>query len=122
VVEDMPAMVCRFLPDGTLTFVNKEYCTYFNKSSDELINRNFFRIIPEREQQEIRKHYLSLGKEYPITTYEHQVITPDEKLRWQRWYSRALFNESGEITEYQSIGRDVTDDKKLEEELRNWSP
>ncbi len=28
VVEDMPGMVCRFLADGTLTFVNTAYCDY----------------------------------------------------------------------------------------------
>jgi PAS domain-containing protein len=27
VVEDMPAMICRFLPDGRLTFVNSAFCT-----------------------------------------------------------------------------------------------
>jgi PAS domain S-box-containing protein len=25
-VEDMPALICRFLPDGTLSFVNSSYC------------------------------------------------------------------------------------------------
>ena len=34
VVEDMPAMICRFLPDGTLTFANRAYCNYFNKTKE----------------------------------------------------------------------------------------
>ena len=29
-VEDMPVLICRFLPDGVLTFVNEHYCRYFN--------------------------------------------------------------------------------------------
>ena len=30
VVEDMPAMICRFNPDGTLTFASNEYRTFFS--------------------------------------------------------------------------------------------
>ena len=47
VVEDMPALICRFLPDGTLTFVNDHYCRYFNAHHDDLIGQNFFQFIPE---------------------------------------------------------------------------
>lgn len=31
VVEDTPAMICRFWPDGTLTFVNNYFCNYFKR-------------------------------------------------------------------------------------------
>ncbi len=116
-MEDMPAMICRFLKDGTLTFVNKEYCRYFNKRSEELIMQNFFQFIPEGDQEKIRNHYLSLRKENPMVTYERQAIAPDKRLRWQLWTDRALFNDRGEVTEYQSIGRDITDQKRLEKEL-----
>ena len=36
VVEDQTELICRFLPDWTLTFVNEAYCRYFGKSRDEL--------------------------------------------------------------------------------------
>jgi PAS domain-containing protein len=36
VVESQTEMICRFLPDGTLTFVNEAYCRYFGKSRKEL--------------------------------------------------------------------------------------
>ena len=32
VVEDMPVLICSFLPGGKITFVNKAYCEYFDKS------------------------------------------------------------------------------------------
>lgn len=32
VVEDQTELICRFLPDCTLTFVNDAYCRYFGKS------------------------------------------------------------------------------------------
>ncbi len=117
-VEDMPALVCRFLPDGTLTFVNNPYCRYFNKTRDELLGANFFQFIPAQEREEVRKQYRSLTQESPAINYEHQVYTPDGDVHWQRWTDRALFDEKDNLYQYQSIGFDITESKKVEQALR----
>jgi len=117
IVEDMPALVCRFLPDGVLTFVNKHYCRYFNKRREELEGHNFFQFIPEEERKKVREHYASLTIENPVITYEHKVLAPDRTVRWQLWTDRALFDERGHPVEYQSIGEDITERVLTEEEL-----
>ncbi len=117
VVEDMPALVCRFLPDGTLTLVNEQYCEYFGKSREELEGHNFFDFIPEEERKEVLDRYSSLTPESPVTSYEHQVLVPDGTLRWQRWTDRALFDDGTRAVEYQSIGEDVTERKRAERQL-----
>lgn len=118
VVEDVPALMCRFLPDGTLTFVNESYCDYFGRKSEHLIEQNFFQFIPEEERQEVKHRFSSLTKESPVITYEHQVIASDGARRWQQWTDRALFDNDGNLKEYQSLGLDVTDRKQAEEALR----
>jgi PAS domain S-box-containing protein len=117
VVEDMPAMICRFLPDGTLTFVNNAYCEYFATTKDSLVGQNFFQFIPEEDREKVRNTFLSLNKDKSMITYVHQVIGPDGKIVWQEWTDRALFGEQGNIAEYQSIGQDITERKLAEEEL-----
>ena len=116
VVEDMPAMICRFTREGVLTFVNSGYCRYFNKQSEELVGQNFFQFIPLEDQKKVRDHFRSLNQNMPMTTYEHKVISPDGKIKWQEWTDRALFDESGHVAEYQSIGRDITEIKLAREE------
>ena len=37
IVEDQTELVCRFLPDGKLTFVNEPCCLLLNKKREELI-------------------------------------------------------------------------------------
>ncbi len=120
-VEDMPALICLFLPDGTLTFVNSSYCSYFNKKSEELIGQDFFQFIPEQDQEKVRKNIKSLSYNKPAITYEHQVVTADGKIRWQRWTDRALFDEKRHLIQYQSIGYDITEQKLAEHELRRLS-
>lgn len=117
-VEDMPALICRFLPDGTLTFVNKAYCAYFQKGYEELVGKNFFQFIPPQQRERVRRHYSSLTREHPAVTYEHEVIAPDGKIHYQQWTDRALFNSRGEVIEYQSLGIDITDRKEAEQRVR----
>jgi two-component system cell cycle sensor histidine kinase/response regulator CckA len=116
VVEDMPAMICRFMPDGILTFVNSTYCDYFNKKNEELIGQNFFQFIPEEDQEKVRNHFKSLNRIDPITTYEQQVVASDGNIRWQQWTDRAILDELGRLIEYQSVGRDITEEKLSQEE------
>lgn len=117
-VEDMPALICRFLPDSTLTFVNSAYCKYFNKNCGELIGQKFLQFIPRDEQEKVKLHYLSLNAKKPTETYDHQVVAPDGSLVWQEWTNRALFDQAGKVSEYQSIGRDITEKRKMEAELQ----
>jgi PAS domain S-box-containing protein len=118
IVENMPVLICRFLPEtGIITFVNDEYCKYFKKSYEELVGHSFLELIPESEHQEVKDHFESLNKDNHVITYEHQVISPDGE-RWQRWIDQALFDEYDNVIEYQSIGMDLTDRRLAEEALR----
>lgn len=117
-VEDMPALVCRFLPDGVLTFVNEHYCYYFKRTREELIGENFFQFIPSEDRDKVREHYASLTLKNPVITYEHQAIASDGTVRWQQWTDRALFDHSDRLVEYQSIGEDITHRKHAEQALK----
>jgi PAS domain S-box-containing protein len=73
--------------------------------------------IPEEDRKPIRAHFTSLTPLNPVDFSEHRIIMPDGKTRWQWWSDRAIFDESGTLIEYQSVGRDVTDRKTAELEL-----
>jgi PAS domain S-box-containing protein len=61
---------------------------------------------------------MSLNQENPMITYEHQVIAPDGKIRWQQWTDRAVLDDQGEVKEYQSLGMDITDRILAEQEVK----
>jgi PAS domain S-box-containing protein len=118
VVEDQTEFISRFLPDGTHVFVNEAYCRYFNKSRDEITGKKFVLRVPEEDQSLVKEHFASLTKEHPTAIVTHRIILGDGQVRWQRWSDRAIFDETGSLTEYQSVGRDVTEQKHAEEALR----
>jgi PAS domain S-box-containing protein len=118
VVEGQAEFIARFLPDATLVFANESYCRYFNKSRNEIVGEKFIPEIPKEEKNLVSNYFLSLTKENPIGSINHRIIMPDGEIRWQRWSDRAIFNSGGALIEYQSVGRDITETKRSEEELR----
>jgi PAS domain S-box-containing protein len=115
VVEDQTEFICRFLPDGTHVFVNDAYCRYFGLKREEIIGQRFTPTIPVENQERMKRFFASLTLDHPIATIEHRIVKPDGTIRWQRWSDRAIFDPSGTITEYQSVGRDTTG-RKVEEQ------
>jgi diguanylate cyclase (GGDEF)-like protein/PAS domain S-box-containing protein len=117
VVEDIPLFICRFLPDGTLTFVNEAYCAYFNTPSEDLVGHSFFDQIPESDREYVRNSFLSLTVQSPVVKYEHRVISATGEVRWQRWIDRAVL-DGERLVEYQSIGEDITEQRLASEALK----
>jgi len=118
VVEDLPLLVCRFQPDGTISFVNDAYCRYFGRKREELVGKNFMMLIPEEDRDFVRNQFSSLTVDRPKVTYEHRVIAADGRIRWQRWTDRAIFDEQGQLVSFQSIGEDITEQRQLEKQLQ----
>ncbi|MFH1416264.1 MAG: PAS domain S-box protein [Elusimicrobiota bacterium] len=118
VVEDQAELICRFLPDGRLTFVNDAYSRYFKKDKDELIGNTFIPLIPEDDRKTIKEILSSISIDNPVVTHRHRVILPEGGIAWQTWTNRAIFNEDNEIIEYQAVGRDITELINKDRELQ----
>jgi PAS domain S-box-containing protein len=118
VVEDQTELICRFLPDGTYTFVNDAYCRYFQRSPEELLGRTFWDFLPPEDHPVARAFLASLTPDHPVATREHEVLAPDGDVRWQQWRDRAFFDDDGRVVEYQAVGRDITERKHAEDAMQ----
>ena len=118
VVESQTELVCRYLPDTTLTFVNEAYCRFFGRRREELIGRPFLELIPEPARDATLDHVHSLVKNPRVVSYEHEVLLPDGSIGWQLWVNHVILATDGRVMELQGIGRDITDRKRAEEALR----
>ncbi len=118
IVEDQTELICRFKPDSTITFVNDAYCRYFNKPRESLIGHKFLPAMPPEDRKLITKNFGYLSVEKPINTYEHRVILDGGEIRWQQWSDRALFDEQDNFIECQAVGRDITQLKQAETDIR----
>jgi len=118
VVETQSEMICRFLPDTTLLFVNEAYMRYYGRSKEDLIGNKFLSSVPVEQHEDIIRYFASFGPGSPILTSEREVVFPDGTRRWHEWTDQAFFNADGRVTGFQSVGRDITERKKAEESLK----
>jgi diguanylate cyclase (GGDEF)-like protein/PAS domain S-box-containing protein len=117
VVEEQTELVCRFLPDLTLTFVNDAYRRYFGKSFEELVGSRFLNHVYEADIAYYEEQLVRLSPESPTATLEERALTPGG-VRWLQWSDTAIFDGEGRIVEYQSVGRDVTERREAETRLQ----
>lgn len=118
VVEDQTEFIARWLPGGKYTFVNEAYCRYVHKSRNELVGSTFIPTIHEDDRARVEREIASLTPERPSITSEHRVYRPDGSIGWNHWTNRALFDDQGNLEEYQSVGRDITDLKEAADTIR----
>jgi len=117
IVEQQMDLVCRYLPNGTLTFVNQAYCRYFDRTEQELLG-HLMPYLAQEEQPFFTEKLARLTPSKPSSITEQRVILPNGNIRWQQWIDRAMYDGRGDVIEYQGVGRDITERREAEEALR----
>jgi PAS domain S-box-containing protein len=118
VVEDQTDLICRFKPDGLLTFVNEAFCRFHGKGSGELIGSNFFQTLSVEDAAVPLSYINSLPAAEPVVSFDHRLHGPDKLEVWHQYRVRRLFGEKGETREFQAVIQDVTQRRQSEQALR----
>ena len=116
--EDMPVLVCKFLADGTLTYVNGLLSALTPYSKEQLVGMNFFSFLQPEDRPGILKNLQSSTPANPIHVNVQRIILENGEERWQEWTNRAFFDEKGKTLYFQATGNDVTRRREMEQEVR----
>ena len=117
-VEDQIELVSRIKPDGTFLFANTGYCSYFGINKEALAGTKCRPVAHPDDLPMIDEQLTRLRPENPIVTIENRVYDANGQIRWVQFSNRAFFDENGAIQEIQSVGRDITEHKRVEDAVR----
>ncbi|KAA3643192.1 MAG: PAS domain S-box protein [Chloroflexi bacterium] len=117
VVEDQTELINRYDLDGTLTFVNEAYARFYNKRPEDFIGKKHSSFVSGKNLKKMMKLREKLTAQSPSIESEYDHITPEGEVLRIRWTDRLVFDEEGNRTGYQAIGRDITAHKRAEEEI-----
>jgi PAS domain S-box-containing protein len=119
VVEDQTELVCRYLPDGTLLFANQAYCKYHNKKLSGLIGKSIFSNIHPDHRETLRAFISTASPDFPTSTQAQCLSRNNSTRLWVEWRRHAFFDDSDNLREIQSVGRDITELKIAETALKS---
>lgn len=117
-IEDQTEMIAQYLPNGIITFINRAYCKYLQRSREELVGTCLYQLITPANYQQVRENISSLNIHNPMVISELKVINPAGEERWYQWVNRAIFDQHDKIVEIQGVGRDITNLKNIENALK----
>ncbi len=121
IIDDLPDLVCEYLPDGTLQYVNRAYAEHCGApSAASMIGRSFLEYIDEEHRAGIReslRRLMELTPTRPVAVNEHCSVGPDGTVAWQEWTDKALFDGGDRPIRFFSIGRDTTMRRRVTERM-----
>jgi PAS domain S-box-containing protein len=116
-VEEQTEFIIRFKPDMTITYVNEAYCRFFRSPKEKFIGKSVLSQVDKQDQAQIGGHLSRLSSTNPIVNYQHRVDKGTNMIFWLEWTCRALVGPENLTSEFQAIGRDITEIKRMREVL-----
>jgi PAS domain S-box-containing protein len=116
VVDGQQELLIRFDTNFALTFVNRAYCEYRGQSSDELLGTNALITVAAEDCSALLDSIEGLND--PSQPAANEVRTSDYDAEyWHHWATRVITDAQGQPIEYQSMIRNITERKTIQQEL-----
>jgi PAS domain S-box-containing protein len=116
-VEDSPAMICRYRPDLTLTFGNRPLADYLECKAEDLPGLNLAAWLSAEQREAFLLRLTQLSPQQPVSSAEICLQLPGRENAWWIWSDRGVFDERGQLLEVQAVGRDNTQVRRTQQQL-----
>ncbi|KPN88861.1 ATP-binding protein [Pseudomonas nunensis] len=116
-VEDSPAMICRYRPDLILSFGNRPLATYLECEPEQLPGVNLGSWMSDEQRAAFLQRLSLLTPEHPVSSAEINLQLPGREHAWWVWSDRGVFDDQGQLVEVQAVGRDNTEVRRSQQQL-----
>ncbi len=120
-VENANSIILRWNRRGEITFMNEFGLKFFGYSEQELLGQHVVgTIVPSdessgRDLRPLMDEICHDPERFERNVNENQRRNGEQV--WVAWTNKAVLDESGQVVEVFSVGSDITDRKRAEEEL-----
>jgi len=112
VVDDQIELVCRYLPDTTITFVNRAFAQFYGRGPEELVGSRLIALYPPDMRDAEFERLAGFGAGREVQSYDDWERSAAGSDRRYRWTDRAFLDPQGRVIEFQSVGHDVTEEHR----------
>lgn len=118
IVETQTEIVCRFLPDTTITFLNPVHSRFFGQIPEQIIGQRWLDHLYPADRERTLAKLAELTPDQAIVYNEDRMVSHTGEVRWFSWINQGFFDAQGTLIEVQSVGQDITERKLVEQELK----
>lgn len=115
-LENQNELVVKVDDKGRFLFVSPTYCKLFGMTAQELTGNNFVPLVHPDDRESTIEAMKQL-EVYPHTCFLQQRAKTVLGWRWIAWSDKALLDSNGKISAIIGVGRDITEQKEVEQEL-----
>ena len=116
-VEDSPAMICRYRPDLTVLFGNRPLADYLGCTPEQLQGADLGQWLSADQRDAFLQRLRALTPVQPVSSAEICLQLPGREHAWWVWADRGLFDGEGRLLEVQAVGRDNTEVRRSQQQL-----
>jgi len=114
VVADQSELICRFRPDGIITFANPAFCNFYDQPEAQLLGANFFEKLSPTEAANLREKLATLPEDQTDWTFDRRAIAAAGHGIWLQYNLRRFTHAASQSSEYQAVIQNVTARKHAE--------
>jgi len=117
IINSQLDFVCRYTPDLTITFVNDAIYRFFGCPQEQLVGQQLLTLFPSIDQVTFSQHLQQITFDAPDAETEFNAVAHTGVDHWLQWCDHGIFDDAGQLVEYQAVGRDITTHKYMEAQL-----
>jgi PAS domain S-box-containing protein/diguanylate cyclase (GGDEF)-like protein len=117
--NDGDSLLISFDKGGIIFDVNESALNFFGYEKDELIGQNIFQVLKATDTLTEEMSFLEKISLNPrlMIEYETKNKKKNNETAYISWTNRFVYDEKGRVAQIYAIGFDITQKKKLEQEM-----
>lgn len=123
ILSSVSMVILRWDTSGIIRYLNEFGERLFGYTSNELVGRHVVgSLVPETETsgRDLERMMKDMAVNFaPYETNENENLCKDGTRRWITWRNAPILDENGQFTEILSTGIDISERKKLEQDLHD---
>ncbi|MDO9539386.1 MAG: PAS domain S-box protein [Methanocalculus sp.] len=112
--------IIHITPSMAIKFLNAPFADRTGRSEGQIPGMSFNTFFPANSHEEIHQLFSGISTADPIGWCDLKMIRRDGTIGREHWEIHGVFDETGVITSYHAVGRDITELAHCRDQLEQY--